>query len=101
MGYTNSILLSQIEPGLDWISSQQNPFKNIVPSGRLEGNATQRVYCVVSPEIALWVVAILMCLQLDNERRSAVVLCNIYSFSITSNHNIHSIHACGIPDLTS
>jgi hypothetical protein len=59
MGYFDSILLSQIDPGSDLISSQQNPFKTIIPSGRPEGNATHKAYYRVSPEISLWVAAIL------------------------------------------
>jgi hypothetical protein len=39
------------------------PSKTIDPPGKPEGNAAHRVHCVVSPEIALWVTAMLKCLQ--------------------------------------
>jgi hypothetical protein len=71
------------------------------PFGRPEGNTTHKVYYIVSLEITLWVAAILMCFPRENEWRFVVVLCNLYSFSITSNYNNHSIHSCGILDLTS
>jgi hypothetical protein len=101
MVYFDSTLPSYIDPGSYLIISQQNPFKTIIPSGRLEDNASHRVYCVVSPKISLWVDVILRCFPLGNEWRYAVVLCNFYSFNLTSNYNSHCIHACGIPDLPS
>jgi hypothetical protein len=101
MGYSDPTLLSYIEPGSNLIISQQNPSKTIDPSGRPKGNTTHRVYCAISHEITVWVAAILRCLQPRSEWISSVVLYNIYSFILTYNCSSHSIHACGIPDLTS
>jgi len=85
MGYSHSILLSHIDLGLDLISSQKNPFKTIGHSGTPEGNATHRLCYTVSPDIAQWVAAIIKCLQPVNEWRFVVVLCDLYSFNLTSN----------------
>jgi hypothetical protein len=49
-------------------ASQQNPLKTIDPPSYPEGNIVHGVHCAVSPEIALWVAAIIKCLQLGNER---------------------------------
>jgi hypothetical protein len=97
--YLSTLILFNLGP--DLVSSQKNPSKTIIPSGRPQGNATHRVYSIVSPEITLWVAAKLRCLQPGNEWRSVGVTCNIYLFSLASYYNNDSIHACGIPDLTS
>jgi hypothetical protein len=44
-----------------------NAFKNISPPGKTEGNTTHRMYYEVSPEIVLWVTAMLRCLQSRKE----------------------------------
>jgi hypothetical protein len=77
-------LLPQIDPGSDLRSFQQKPSKTIGPPRKPEGNAAHRVYCAVSPEIALWVAEILKCLQPGNEWRSVVILGDPYLFSLTS-----------------
>jgi hypothetical protein len=41
-------------------------FKTIGPLGKPEGNITHIVQCAISLEIALWVVAMLKCLQSRN-----------------------------------
>jgi len=41
-----------------------NPSKTIDPPGKLEGNTTHRMCCVVSLEIVLGVTAMLICLKL-------------------------------------
>jgi hypothetical protein len=39
------------------------PSKTSDPSGKPKDNTTNRMYCVVSPEIVLWVTIMLRCLQ--------------------------------------
>jgi hypothetical protein len=55
----NLSFTSWSDPGLDMIRVPTKPSKTIGPPGKPEGNTTHRVHCAVSPEIALWVTAIL------------------------------------------
>jgi hypothetical protein len=56
------------------------PSKTISPPGKLEGNTVHRVHCTVSPEIALWVTAILKFLQSRNEWGYGVVFYLLHAF---------------------
>jgi hypothetical protein len=56
---------------------QQNPFKIIDPFGKLKGNAVHRMHCIVSPEIVLWVGAMLTCLQPENEWGYGIKICDL------------------------
>jgi hypothetical protein len=50
------------------------PSKTIGPPGKPEGNTTHRMYYVASPEIVLWVTAMLRCLQSRNEWGYGIVI---------------------------
>jgi hypothetical protein len=50
---------SLVDPGSYLNKLPTNPFKTIGPPGKPEGNTTHIMYCTVSPEIVLWVTAML------------------------------------------
>jgi hypothetical protein len=56
------------------------PSKTIGPPGKPEGNTMHRVHYAVSPEIALWVTAMLKCLQSRNEWGSGNVFYLLHAF---------------------
>jgi hypothetical protein len=56
------------------------PSKTIDPPGKPKGNTSHRVHCTVSPEIALWVTAILKFLQSMNDWGSGVVFYLLHAF---------------------
>jgi hypothetical protein len=58
---------SWADPGSDLNRFPTKPSKTIGPPGKPEGNTTHRMYCAVSPEIVLWVTAMLKCLQSRKE----------------------------------
>jgi len=62
-----SVLTSWVDLGLDLNKFPTKPSKNINPPSELEGNDVRRVHNEVSPEITLWVNAMLKCLQYRNE----------------------------------
>jgi hypothetical protein len=55
------------DPGSDLNMFPTKPSKIIGPPDKPEGNAMHIVHRTVSPKIALWVTAILRCLQSRNE----------------------------------
>jgi hypothetical protein len=64
---------SWVDPGSDLNRFPTKPSKTIDPPGKPEGNAAHSAHNTVSPEIALWVTAMLKCLQSRNEWGSGVV----------------------------
>jgi hypothetical protein len=65
---------SWADPGSDLNRFPTKPSKTIGPPGKPEGNTTHRMYCTVSPEIVLWVTAMLRCLQSRKEWGSGIAI---------------------------
>jgi hypothetical protein len=53
VGHFSPILYDFIDPGFKSIQGSNKASKTISPPGKPEGNATHRMCCAVSPEIAL------------------------------------------------
>jgi hypothetical protein len=53
VGYYSFILSEFIDPGFMSVRVYDKDFKTIGPPGKQEGNATHKMCCAVSPEIAL------------------------------------------------
>jgi hypothetical protein len=71
---TPSLTNSLTDPGSDLNKLPTNPSKTIDPPGKPEGNTTHRVYYTVSPEIVLWVTAMLRCLHYRKEWGSRIAI---------------------------
>jgi hypothetical protein len=63
---------SWVDLGLDINKFPTKPSKTINPPSKPEGNVAQSAHGVVSPKIALWVVAMIKFLQYRNEWGSGV-----------------------------
>jgi hypothetical protein len=62
-----TLFYSWDDPRSDLNKLPTTPSKTIDPPGNPEGNTAHKVYCAVSHEIALWVTAMLRCLQSRKE----------------------------------
>jgi hypothetical protein len=62
-----SSFYSWADPGSDLNMFPTKPSKTIDPPRKPKGNTTHIMYCAVSPEIVLWVFAMLICFQFRKE----------------------------------
>jgi hypothetical protein len=66
----SSYFLDDLGSDLNKITT--NPFKSIGPLGKPKSNTTHRMFYAVSPEIVLWVTAMLRCLQYKKQWGSRI-----------------------------